>query len=601
MNNRITQTGLFGTEKHYKEVKELAEKEAESVKEYQSIDVNGVRELGAFETLVKFKTQSITQVDVYRRKGTKRLENANAINNLLNQNGEDNAYNGYISPSTKRKLEQMLQVWLTAIEVCVDLKKQDRRVDTEQVLPTFVTLTLPSLQIHRDRDIKEHILHPFINWLKHSSDEHYKRGTRKGEQKGFGVNAFFWRAEPQKNGSIHFHVLVDRYVPWERIREKWNQCCEKLGYVTGYKHVQERYHKDGFRIEKEQFKKDCKQIQKIAEKIQSTRRLPKKIHPVFASYMETTVKYGTPIRPKLVKAAAREKQLKAYEEGVACGWTNPNSTDIHGIQNLNHVAAYVIKYVTKKPTEIPIQANQRVQYSEDFKRDCIHTFDYEEDPVTGEYHEVEQDMQFYKPQFEERKINGRLWGCSDNLRGIKLEEGQKVLQDENGFRYVMVEEEVTEPEIPCQSLTDDSSESTPDLGIEIPKRYIKRPFYDLKYYTKVVAEMIVLAPSDHTQSPIYSDREIVDHDVQEYLDLVTNKVGKNVVNSASLRVGPAFERMRGKIIPLTPEKLGFKPKEGQKKAHVKHSEILEKYAPELYKDYVAHHTHIFNCLYGKAA
>jgi hypothetical protein len=216
------QTGLFGTTRQFLPKKEELAKVDVPAKVQMEDATDGPRILGTFEGTAKFKNNSLTTVDVYRRNGSKPVDNENRIKNLLNQDENGSAYNGYLSPATKRNLEQMLQVWLTAIEVNVDLKSQRKRVDESEVLPTFVTLTLPSQQIHGDNDLKEVLLHPFLDWLKQSSEEYYKRGGNRGKQKGFDVKGFFWRAEPQKNGNIHFHVLVDRYIPWDRIREKWN-------------------------------------------------------------------------------------------------------------------------------------------------------------------------------------------------------------------------------------------------------------------------------------------------------------------------------------------------------------------------------------------
>lgn len=80
----------------------------------------------------------------------------------------------------------------------------------------FITLTLSSDQIHSDQEIKSKILKPFIDSMCKVHDvEHY-----------------VWKAEAQKNGRIHFHVLINKYINHEWIRKQWNNCQEKLGYIT---------------------------------------------------------------------------------------------------------------------------------------------------------------------------------------------------------------------------------------------------------------------------------------------------------------------------------------------------------------------------------
>ena len=59
---------------------------------------------------------------------------------------------------------------------------------------TFITLTLPSKQIHSDNDIKSKCLNQFLIELK----------------KNYGVNRYIWKAEKQENNNIHFHIIADK-------------------------------------------------------------------------------------------------------------------------------------------------------------------------------------------------------------------------------------------------------------------------------------------------------------------------------------------------------------------------------------------------------
>ena len=68
---------------------------------------------------------------------------------------------------------------------------------------------------------------------------------------------------------------------------------------------------------------------------------------------------------------AEKQQKAAYTRGVACNWSQPNSVDIHAIKSIDNLAAYVAKYCTKN------------------------------EPIR-------------------RKVEGRLWGCSDKLRKVEI-------------------------------------------------------------------------------------------------------------------------------------------------------------------------------------
>jgi hypothetical protein len=83
----------------------------------------------------------------------------------------------------------------------------------------FITLTLPSRQIHDDKVIKRECLNEFLIVAK-----------RKWKLKDY-----VWRAETQANGNIHFHVIGDTFIRYDELRSEWNRIVEKLGYVSRFK------------------------------------------------------------------------------------------------------------------------------------------------------------------------------------------------------------------------------------------------------------------------------------------------------------------------------------------------------------------------------
>ena len=82
----------------------------------------------------------------------------------------------------------------------------------------FITLTLASKQIHDDNTIKKELLNQFLTEIRQQ----------------FKVKKYLWRAEPQKNGNIHFHIIADQFIHYREVRVKWNRIQNKLGYVDRY-------------------------------------------------------------------------------------------------------------------------------------------------------------------------------------------------------------------------------------------------------------------------------------------------------------------------------------------------------------------------------
>ena len=54
---------------------------------------------------------------------------------------------------------------------------------------------------------------------------------RKSETKGDKPFSYIWVAEVQKNGNIHFHILVDRFIPVKWLVKVWNQSSNSLNII----------------------------------------------------------------------------------------------------------------------------------------------------------------------------------------------------------------------------------------------------------------------------------------------------------------------------------------------------------------------------------
>lgn len=123
---------------------------------------------------------------------------------------------GVISCSSKKKIEKQLTTWIESINTFNEQKINQRTV--KKHYPIFLTLTLSAKQNHTDNEIKRKILMPFIEKLKYN----------------YAVKYYFWRAESQKNGNIHFHMIVDKYIDIESVKHYWNLAQEKLGYISEF-------------------------------------------------------------------------------------------------------------------------------------------------------------------------------------------------------------------------------------------------------------------------------------------------------------------------------------------------------------------------------
>lgn len=128
-------------------------------------------------------------------------------------------FTGKLSIAQKSRIRRILTAWFSS------LRNSDYFQDKKGVMrkrnPVFVTLTLPSTQLHTDEVIKRELLNHFIIKL----------------QRETNVVHYFWRAESQVNGNIHFHLLIDAFVAYSQLQGMWNLVLDKLNYVSDFENA----------------------------------------------------------------------------------------------------------------------------------------------------------------------------------------------------------------------------------------------------------------------------------------------------------------------------------------------------------------------------
>lgn len=122
-----------------------------------------------------------------------------------------------MTPFAKKKLKRAIQLMVASSK-----EKEATNFKTGKLFKfkvNFVTLTLPGPQgTITDKQLKKECLDNFI-----------KRIKRK-----LKLNNYIWRAERQKNGNLHFHMVTDTYLHYEKIRNDWNDCLNKFGFIDRF-------------------------------------------------------------------------------------------------------------------------------------------------------------------------------------------------------------------------------------------------------------------------------------------------------------------------------------------------------------------------------
>lgn len=129
---------------------------------------------------------------------------------------DNKKYTGYLPKSGKKKIEKRLNAWIYSI-----LAKNYTTKNTgikRKNYPTFVTLTYPDTIKQDDKWLKKNTLELFIKQLQ------YK----------FNITHYFWKAEKTKKGTLHFHLLIDRYIDKKLIQKSWNSILSGKGLLREF-------------------------------------------------------------------------------------------------------------------------------------------------------------------------------------------------------------------------------------------------------------------------------------------------------------------------------------------------------------------------------
>lgn len=158
---------------------------------------------------------------------------------------------------------------------------------------SFITLTLPSKQIHNDKKIKK-CLNNFLVRLRQT----------------YGVKNYVWKAELQKNENIHFHLVIDQYIPFQAVRYYWNLAINTLGYVDRY----------------------AQRMRKLS----------------LAEYSK-------------MRGQSVAHCLSAYQRGNKENWQNPPSEQAVAVRSKKQLAIYLSKYLTKPSKSVPSKKSSDVE------------------------------------------------------------------------------------------------------------------------------------------------------------------------------------------------------------------------------------------------
>ena len=151
--------------------------------------------------------------------------------NVLSKNWGKVEYHGQLSAVTSRKIAHILEVWYRCLRLVADKKNTLFAKEKHQLV--FITLTLSKPQLTNDNDVKRKMLNTFIIHL----------------VKKYGAINYLWKAEKQKNGNIHFHIVTDVFIDKTELNHYWDSIQAQHNYIEKLMPFHKEYSSPSTRIE----------------------------------------------------------------------------------------------------------------------------------------------------------------------------------------------------------------------------------------------------------------------------------------------------------------------------------------------------------------
>lgn len=134
-----------------------------------------------------------------------------SLNNLI-----DNKTKGKLSETSLRSIKKHLHAWSYAVyEHNKSLKYYEQNQKAHLIM---VTLTLSAHTDKNDRELKREL---------------FGRMTERLKTK-FNVKYYFIRYEAQKNGRIHAHIIIDKYIDKKELQDTWNKIQNRIGLIDKF-------------------------------------------------------------------------------------------------------------------------------------------------------------------------------------------------------------------------------------------------------------------------------------------------------------------------------------------------------------------------------
>lgn len=148
---------------------------------------------------------------LYNRGWQNKFENRNQLIRV-----KQKAYSGDITVGARKRMSKAI----TLMSQITKPKWIHNPVNNKMTLHrfSFVTLTVSNDVLLTAREGYDLLLQHFLQWLRRTKE----------------VELYVWKAEFQKRGQLHYHLVFPDWIHYKEIRDKWNDLQKNAGLLDKY-------------------------------------------------------------------------------------------------------------------------------------------------------------------------------------------------------------------------------------------------------------------------------------------------------------------------------------------------------------------------------
>jgi hypothetical protein len=125
------------------------------------------------------------------------------------------AYSGQVTAANVKRLKSALDILLQITPTRTTYNPVTKKYFPFQL--NFVTMTVSARKNISAKEGYHNLMRPFLRKLQKE-----------------GSYSYLWKAELQKRGQLHYHLVTDTFFTWQLIRSTWNNLQRRHRYLDDY-------------------------------------------------------------------------------------------------------------------------------------------------------------------------------------------------------------------------------------------------------------------------------------------------------------------------------------------------------------------------------